>query len=415
MASAKEPGNQKVRDQQGLASQGEVFLEKLAVQGYAPDTIHFYELAIKRFRQEFESRGISFAHLDRSAIRSLQDAVGEKTKQNARRYTLYCLRRFIDHLVGAGVVTLPATPARKRTPLDHLRAEYDAYLRQQCGLGESTIYHCRGLMERFIAFHFGGTLGDLKAVTPDDIVAFLGHLKVGSIHHRSKTVPSHLRNFFKFLFWSGKTKRNLANAIPRTAHASTDLPRYLNPDEVQRLLEAVRTSGALSRRNYAMVLLMARLGLRSPEVVAIQLDDIDWRSGEILIRGKGQRQDRMPLPPDVGEAIVDYIRNERAGSSRTLFVSAKVPHPPFNDASILNYLLRDAFRKTGLHPPQKYVGSHVLRHSLAVDMLRRGASLDEIGDVLRHRSRMTTTIYAKYDLDALRSIVQDWPAQGGRQ
>jgi len=161
-----------------------------------------------------------------------------------------------------------------------------------------------------------------------------------------------------------------------------------------------------------MLLLMARLGLRSPEVIAIRVEDIDWRAGEIMIRGKGKLHDRMPLPADVGEAIVDYIRNGWAGGSRTLFVAARPPYRPFKDAQILNLVLRQAFEKTGVKPPQKYVGSHLLRHSLATDMLRKGVSLDEIGDVLRHRSRMTTTICAKHDLDALRSIARVWPAQG---
>jgi integrase/recombinase XerD len=148
-------------------------------------------------------------------------------------------------------------------------------------------------------------------------------------------------------------------------------------------------------------------------VVAIQLDDIDWRAGEILIRGKGRLHDRMPLPADVGEAIVDYIRNGRAGTSRALFVSARTPHHrPFRNAQIVNTVLGAAFEKTGLKPAQKYVGSHLLRQSLATNMLRKGASLDEIGDVLRHRSRTTTTIYAKYDLDARRSIARPWPVGG---
>ena len=163
------------------------------------------------------------------------------------------------------------------------------------------------------------------------------------------------------------------------------------------------------------MLLLARLGLRAPEVVAIQLDDIDWRSGEILIRGKGKLHDKMPLPADVGEAIVDYIKNWRGGDSRTLFVSSMRHHQPFKNSCIVNDILRKAFKKTGLNSPQKYVGSHLLRHSLATDMLRKGASLDEIGDVLRHRSRMTTMIYAKLDIDALRSIARPWPVQGGAQ
>jgi integrase len=184
------------------------------------------------------------------------------------------------------------------------------------------------------------------------------------------------------------------------------------------LIEAARSPTAVGRRNYAMLLALARLGLRAIEVIAIQLDDIDWRTGTILIRGKGKRNDRMPLPEDVGKAIVNYIRNGRRGSSRTLFVSNKVPYQPFVDSTILNTVLRAAFAETGLAPPQKYVGSHLLRHSLATDMLRKGASLDEIGDVLRHRSRVSTTIYAKHDVEGLRSIARTWPSEtpgeGGR-
>jgi integrase/recombinase XerD len=304
-------------------------------------------------------------------------------------------------------------PPKVLTALDRLRVEYEAYLRNQRGLSEPTIYHCLRFLERFTTFRFGATLGDLNAVTPDDIVAFLCQLKVGSRPYRDKTPPSHLRNLFKFLFWSGKTKRNLANSIPRVAQPqSANLPRYIKPEEVKRLIDAVRTDGPIGRRNHAKLLLMARLGLRSPEVIAIRVEDIDWRAGEIMIRGKGKLHDRMPLPADVGEAIVDYIRNGRAGGSRTLFVAARPPYRPFKDAQILNSVLREAFEKTGLKPPQKYVGSHLLRHSLATDMLRKGVSLDEIGDVLRHRSRMTTTIYAKHDINALRSIARAWPAQG---
>jgi site-specific recombinase XerD len=271
-------------------------------------------------------------------------------------------------------------------------------------------------MKRFITFRFGETLGNLNAITPDDVVNFFCQLKSGSRPFQGKSLPSHLRNLFKFLFWSGKTRRNLANGIPRVAQSQpANLPRYLKPEDIRRLIEAVRTNDVTGRRNYAMFLLLACLGLRAPEVIAIQIDDIDWRSCEILIRGKGKLHDRMPLTADVGEAIVDYIRNGRAGNSRTLFVSNITPHRPFKDAQILNSVLQKAFEKTGLKPPQKYVGSHLLRHSLATDMLRNGASLNEIGDVLRHRSRMTTTIYAKHDIDALRSIAQPWPVPGGAQ
>lgn len=227
-------------------------------------------------------------------------------------------------------------------------------------------------------------------------------------------MPSPLRNLFKFLFWSGKTRRNLATSIPRIPKPLPNpLPRSLGPEEILRVLNTISRQTAIGRRNYAMLLLMARLGLRSTEVLAIQLEDIDWRSGEILIRGKGKLHDRMPLPSDVGEAIVDYIQNGRAGTSRTLFVTRRAPCLPFNNHQIVGTVLHQALKKAGLNPPQKYVGSHLLRHSLAMDMLRKGVSLPEIGDVLRHRSKSTTTLYAKYDIDALRSIAQPWPVQGG--
>ena len=181
---------------------------------------------------------------------------------------------------------------------------------------------------------------------------------------------------------------------------------------VEILINAVRSD---TRRHYAMVLLLARLGLRAQEVMAMQIDDIDWRSGEIVIRGKGKRHDRVPLPPDVGEALTDYIKLERRTTSRALFVSIRSPHQPFKRSRILNKILKEAFAKTELTPPPPYVGAHILRHSLATNLVRRGASLEETGDMLRHRTRASTMIYARLDLDGLRSIAQPWPVAGGAE
>lgn len=182
------------------------------------------------------------------------------------------------------------------------------------------------------------------------------------------------------------------------------------------LLEAVRTGPSGGRRNYAMVLLMARLGLRAPEVIAMQIDDIDWRAGEIIVRGKGNMHDRVPLPAGVGDALADYLRHDRKQAvSRALFVTDRAPHRPFKNGQILNNILKDAFARTDLKPPGPYVGSHILRHSLAVNLVRQGASLEEIGDMLRHRSRQSTMIYARLDIDGLRSLAQPWPVAGGAQ
>ena len=160
-----------------------------------------------------------------------------------------------------------------------------------------------------------------------------------------------------------------------------------------------------------MIMMMARLGLRGPEIVAIKLEDLDWRLGEVLIRGKGRLHDRMPLPHDVGQAIVDYIQNERRGPSRYLFVTSKAPFNNFTNSQIVNWILKKTYVETGISPPQSYIGAHILRHSLATDLLHNGASLEEISDVLRHRSVSTTSIYAKYDIAALRALAPSWPVE----
>jgi site-specific recombinase XerD len=202
--------------------------------------------------------------------------------------------------------------------------------------------------------------------------------------------------------------------VPSVAqHYNARLPRHLTPGQVETLLAAVRAEEPNARRNHAMVLLLARLGLRGPEVVAMQLDDIDWRAGELVVRGRGKNHDRVPLPSDVGAALADYIRQDRTSTSRTLFVSSRPPHRPFKDSQVLNTILKAAFRRTGMAPSCQYVGSHVLRHSLATNLVRQGASLTEVGDMLRHRSRASTLIYAKLDIDGLRSLAQPWPAEGG--
>ena len=415
MSPKIEAGTAKANPAETLLVQRECFLRNLRDQGYAVCTLRTYDTAISRFGAAIGELGIKASRLDARQVERLRAAVLAGVKPSVRINTKFCLDRFIDALVEAGVAERPEPPKKAATALERLRTEYETYLRELRGLTEATIYHCVRFLDRFMTFRFGETLGNLDDITSADIVAFLREVMGRKTPYRDKTPPTHLRSLFRFLFWSGKTKRDLASSLPRVASLrETHLPRSLKPEEIERLIDAVWGPDAVGRRNYAMLMVLARLGLRAPEVIAIQLDDIDWRAGAILIRGKGKRHDRMPLPEEVGQAIVDYIRNGRRGSSRTLFVSSKVPHRPFVDATILNATLRAAFKETGLKPPQKYIGSHLLRHSLATDMLRKGASLDEIGNVLRRRSRTSTTIYAKHDVEGLRTIARDWPVEGGR-
>lgn len=391
------------------------FREKLVDQGYAPDTIRTYDTAARLLCEEIARRGLGKGELAGRVLLEAQAAALKAIHPNKHTYIKYCLTRFVDALVEAGAAERPKAPKKAQTALDRLVVEYEVYLREQRGLAEATIYHCLRFLHRFMAFRFGDRLGDINAITPHDVARFLHEIMSRKSPYRDRTPPTHLRNLFHFLFWAGKTKRDLASSLPRVAiRRASHLSCSLRPEEVERLIDAAWSPDAVGRRNYAMLMLLARLGLRATEVIAIKLDDIDWRAGTILIRGKGKQHDRMPLPEDAGRAIVDYIRNGRRGSVRTLFVSNKPPYRPFVGAQILNTTLRAAFKTTGLRPPQKYIGSHLLRHSLATDLLRKGASLDEIGDVLRHRSRTSTAIYAKHDVEGLRSIARDWPVEGGR-
>jgi site-specific recombinase XerD len=390
------------------------FLELLVTQGYSVFTRRRYKRTVDRFFTVFGAHAVGRSVVDGAVLEEIRRAALSSVSESDRSHAGYRLERFIGYLVDAGEICLPEQAAKKPTAMDKLRMEYDSYLRLQRGLSEATIEACLSYFGRFMAFRFKDGVEDLNAITPDDIFSFLRGLTTRVRHYNGNSAPSHLRNLFKFLFWSGKTKLNLAASIPRIAQSSrTSLPRYLKPDEIQKLIDAAWSDDAKGRRDHAIILLLARLGLRAPEVVAIQLEDIDWRAGEILIRGKGKLHDRMPLPNEVGEAIVSYIQNGRPSGSRSLFVSDRPPHQAFKDAQIINAVLNKAFEKSGLKQPQQYIGSHLLRHSLATGMLGKGASLEEISHVLRHRSRATTTIYAKCDINALRSIAQAWPSEGG--
>jgi len=222
------------------------------------------------------------------------------------------------------------------------------------------------------------------------------------------------RSFFRYLFQKGELQANLAAAVPTVADwRLSTVPKYLAPEEVKRMLEACNRRTASGRRDYAILLLLARLGLRAGEVVALQLDHIKWRAGEILVRGKGLFHDRMPLPSDVGKALASYLRRDRpACQTRRVFVCMKAPRRGFANPSTLTTIVRRALARADLHPTFK--GAHLLRFSLATSMLRSGATMGEIGEVLRHRIPNTTEIYAKVDFDGLRSLAHPWPIGGAQ-
>ncbi|MFU0506404.1 site-specific integrase [Pseudaminobacter sp. NGMCC 1.201702] len=384
------------------------FEKSLSSRNYKPATLKNYRCLLRRFGQLLDAEGIAPSALTPELSIELGQRLPATPKSQVKLPNL--ARLFVAHLIEIGIATRPPqTPAQAERA--ELLGNFETYLIRQRGLSPRTIYHVLRFADRFLNHRFGDHMLDMLALNARDVAAFMEYLVTRKRPFRDKTPATHLRSFFQYLFAQGLTTTNLSLCVPR-AHKpwGARLPRYLSPDEVEAVVASVRHNPRRGARDYAMLLLMARLGLRAPEIIAIQLDDIDWRAGELMVRGKGQQHDRLPIPPDVGEAISEYLREDRSSATtRALFVTHRAPNRPFKDSQVINAILKEAFAATGVKPPTPYVGSHVLRHSLATNMVRAGASLEEIGDLLRHRSRATTMIYAKLDTDGLRSIAQPWP------
>jgi integrase/recombinase XerD len=392
----------------------ERFRQNLIDQHYGPGTITTHIRCIDVLAEAMKANALIVGELDEAQAVELIAKAGWMRERST--YPALIVKRFVRFLVDQGVARPPLPPTAKELSEEELRRDYLVYLRRQRGVCERTVSRSWRFVSKFLNFRFGNEIGDLSKISPSDAIRFMQHPTTRTPPFRDKTVSSNMRSFFRYLFQTGKMANNLALTIPSVAQRyGARLPRHLAPEQVEILLKDIRREAPRCKRNYAMVLLLARLGLRPQEVIAIQIDDIDWRSGEIMVRGKGARHDRLPLTPEVGEALAEYIRLDRITTSRTLFVSERTPHRPFKDAQVLNSVLKSAYTRTGLKPPAPYVGAHVLRHSLATNLVRRGASLEEISDMLRHRSRASTMIYARLDIDGLRSIAQPWPAERGAE
>ncbi len=395
------------QSQRSSLNHAHVFGALIAEEGYSKSTVVKYTANAEALCAALMSGKLTPADLTDDRMDRLAQPIINAASAKDKKHCLYRLNRFRDYFIETAGAPPRFEPPTDMSPRACLKREHKSYLQVQRGLPDITIDPCVRFFNRFVTTKFGDKLGDLNSIKPCDITWFLLELRERQNAPRDKTGPSHLRNLFQFLFWSGKTKRNLSNTLPKRRQPKpTGIPRYLEPEEVNRLIEMFYYHKKIGKRNYPMLLLVARLGPRAPEVTAIDLSDINWRAGEILIRVKRQLHDQMPLPVEVGERLVDYIQNERRGPNRVLFVSVKPPFKRFKKAQILSCILRDAYDATGISPPQTYIGSHILRHSLTNDMLRKGASLAEIGDVLRRRSPMTTTVYAQHNVDALRQIMR---------
>ncbi len=319
--------------------------------------------------------------------------------------TAQSLHPMLSYLETVGAIALPAIAARAPTELDRLTDEYRIYLVRERGLSVTSVRAYGDDAQRFLRMNLGQA-PNLAQLQASDVSRYVVEMSSRYSTGRTKYIVTVLRSLLRYLYLRGHLTVDLSGAIPAVAGwRLRGLPKALDSGQVRELLRSADRRRATGRRAYAVLLLMLRLGLRQGEVAALTLDDIDWQQGEILIRGKGPREDRLPLPADVGDALAGYLRHGRPQTTaREVFLSVRAPHSPLGSSGIGALVCR-VMKRAGLPAPN----AHRLRHTAATEMLRVGASLDEIAQVLRHRSHDTTAIYTKVDRHQLRRVTRPWP------
>jgi site-specific recombinase XerD len=315
------------------------------------------------------------------------------------------LRPLLEYLTPLGV--LPTPEVIPPGPVEELLGRYRDYLLGERGLTAGTARGYVDAVRPFVAGRVNDDVLELAGLSAADVIGSVLAGCPGRAVGSAKLIVTALRSLLGWLHLTGVVPASLTAAVPSVAGwRLSGLPKGLEPGQLRRLLAAPDRRTPTGRRDYAVLLLLARLGLRAGEVACLGLDDIDWRRGQIAVRGKGDRVERLPLPPDVGAAIAAYLRRGRPGTAegRSVFVRVHAPHRALTNGGV-TMVVFDAARRAGLGK----IHAHRLRHTAATAMLRAGSSLTEVGQLLRHRSPLTTAIYAKVDREALAVLARPWP------
>jgi integrase/recombinase XerD len=394
----------RVRMSGPLARYAPGFVAELLGAGYRPVSASFQLQLMAHLSRWMQATGVATEALSGEELERFL------TARRAAGYTNYlspkALVPLVRYLRGLGVV--PVAELRALSVVDALLGRYRAYLIGERGLAVVTAVVYADLVRPFVASRLesGGWL-DLAGLAPSDVLAFVLAQAERRPRRSAKLLVTALRSLLRFLHVEGLTPRPLAQVVPSVAAwRLSGLPRGLEADQVQALLTSCSRETPVGRRDFAILLMLVRLGMRRGEVATLQLDDIDWRGGELLARGKGSRVERLPLPVDVGEALADYLHHDRPqdAEGRAVFVRVKAPPRALTPAGVSQVVV-GAARRAGLGQ----IGAHRLRHTAATELLRAGAPLVEIGQLLRHRAELTTAIYAKVDRDRLRELARPWP------
>jgi integrase/recombinase XerD len=391
------------------------FVDCLRAAGYAESSVVKRQSVAKAFVRWMRDEQVALADLDESHVAAFFTRTPERTKDQMALERA-ALRLFLRHLRDEGEV--PPPPKRDdSSPVAAIKTQYVDFLRNERGLTEQSINVYSPFIQEFLTEWAdgagSGSAGVWNAQFVDDFL--LHHVRDRSSEY-TRLLATTLRSFLRFLYLRGETATDLSPSVPRVRRwREATVPAFLSSEEVERTLSTIDLSTACGRRDHAIVLLLARLGLRAGEVVALELGDIRWRTAQLCVRGKGRVLDQLPLLSEVGEALAVYLRRDRGESaSRRVFLRIIAPRVGLSGPGVVSHIVRRAFAQAGIQPTSRGA-AHLFRHSLATRMLRQGASMADISELLRHRSQATTSIYAKVDFEALRGVAGSWPGTGGAQ
>lgn len=393
-----------IRGEGPLVPFAEVFRGELAEAGHPPSSIKHHLLLMARLNRWLVTEGLRTEDLSAVTAQRFLHAVGAAGLR--RVPTMASLTPLFDCLRTQGVMS--TVQVVEPTAVEQLLVGYRHHLLGDRGLAATTARRYMTFARRFLALRASrtGSEDGAEGITITEVHDYILETATRLVVESAKREVADLRALLRYLYLAGRLEVDLGTAMPPVAAwRGKALPAVLHPSDVDTLIASCDRSGRSGRRDRAVLILMARLGLRAGEVAALELDDIDWRRGEISVRGKARRKDRLPLPTEVGEALVEYLEEGRPFClTRRVVVTLYAPFRPICPSSITDIVYR-ACKRTGL--PK--MGGHRLRHALATEMLRQGGDLLEIAQVLRQSDLSTTIGYAKVDRAALRSVVRPWP------
>ena len=385
----------------------EGFATEMASVGYAPLTIGGYLDSTIHFGEWLQARGLSLTDIDEKIVKAFGahrcKCPGRRSYPSVSRAYVGRVERFVRYLGQQGVIRSTVNPAPE-APSSLIA--FREWLLQHRGLAPVTVDRHEQLMKQMLPA-LGADAGQYTAATVK--TAVLDQIR-GRRPAYAKTFVGALRIYLRFLATSGACQPGLDHALPTVAEWKLSaLPRYLDSGQAARLTDACRRDEPLGLRDRAIMLLLLRLGLRAGDIASMRPADIDWQEATLLVRGKGRRDVRLPLPQDAGDAVLDYLEHERPRVTiDRLFLCANAPFRALRSGGAVSDIVRGALRTAGIEDPPSR-GANLIRHTTATTMLRAGATLNEIGTILRHKSPDTTAHYAKVNLAALQQIAQPWP------